>query len=149
MIFGMTYSLFWIIAALILVVIEAITLGIATIWFAIGALAAFLVAQMGFGFTTQFIVFLLVSSVFLYYTRPVFQKMLKVGSARTNVDLLVGQSGIVLERIDPLHGKGQVKVGGQIWSAKSFDGQPLEEKVEVEIVAVEGVKLVVTNKYIA
>ncbi|MCR1899145.1 NfeD family protein [Irregularibacter muris] len=125
------------------VIIEAVTLGLTTIWFALGALIALLASMLGASLPIQIFLFLLGSGISLYFTRPVVQKILKVGHTRTNVDGLVGQKARVIERVNPVEGKGKVMVAGQVWSAKTLDGCILEEDEEVEILDIQGVKLVV------
>jgi membrane protein implicated in regulation of membrane protease activity len=133
----------WLIIAIVLGIIEAVTLGVVTIWFAIGALLALIGAAIGFSLQYQIVIFLLSSGILLYYTRPIIKKYLKVGTVRTNADRLIGEKGVVTERIDVANGRGQVKVLGQIWSARSSDNQEIPEGERVEILDISGVKLVV------
>ena len=127
------------------VVIEAITFGLTTIWFAIGAVAAIGASAIGLGFYWQTAVFFVVSIVLLYFTRPIAKKYLKIGAQKTNVSEVIGQKGIVKKKILP-HETGQVKIKGQIWTAVSEDGSVIEEKSEVVVVRVEGVKVIVRPK---
>lgn len=140
---GVIYSIMWLVLAVVLAGIEAATLGIVTIWFAIGALAALIVSLTGLGFWYQVIAFIVVSGVLLYFTRPIVKRYLVQKTQRTNSDRLIGEKGIVVERIDPVQGKGQVKVHGQIWSAKSSDNESIAENELVEIKEISGVKLIV------
>lgn len=132
----------WIGLIVLLLIIEAATLGLTTTWFAIGALFAILAAAIGWGIEVQIIIFLIVSFVLLIFTRPIVVKYLKVGHTKTNVNAIIGKTGVVTVPI-PENDRGQVKVGGQIWTAVSVDSEPIEKDTEVEVVAVEGVKLVV------
>ncbi len=90
----------------------------------------------------QILVFLVSSSVLLYFTRPIAKNYLKIGNTRTNVNSLIGETGIVLKEILTFY-KGQVKVNGQIWTARSLDNEEIKENERVEIVRVEGVTLIV------
>jgi membrane protein implicated in regulation of membrane protease activity len=126
-------------------VIEAITFGLTTIWFAIGAVAAIGASAIGLGFYWQTAVFFAVSIILLYFTRPIAKKYLKIGAQKTNVSEIIGQKGIVKKKILP-HETGQVKIKGQIWTAVSDDGSIIEEKSEVIVVRVEGVKAIVIPK---
>lgn len=126
--------------------IEAITLGIATIWFAIGALIAWVFAMFNAPLLAQILVFLISSSVLLYFTRPIAQKVLKIGHTKTNAETLKGKTGIVIKEIDNIQGTGQVKVSGQIWSAKTFDDEKIPEESIIKVLDIQGVKLVVTQK---
>ncbi|MBZ4647500.1 MAG: hypothetical protein PWR27_2424 [Petroclostridium sp.] len=140
---GISHVMLWLIIAIVLGIIEAVTLGVVTIWFAIGALLALIGAAIGFSLQYQIVIFLLSSGILLYYTRPIIKKYLKVGTVRTNADRLIGEKGVVTERIDVANGRGQVKVLGQIWSARSSDNQEIPEGERVEILDISGVKLVV------
>lgn len=123
-------------------VIEAATFGLTTIWFAAGALVAMGAAALGAGLYAQTAVFFIVSIALLVFTRPIAKDYLKIGAQKTNVSEIIGRKAIVKKRIAP-HETGQVKIKGQIWTAVSEDGQPIEEKTEVVVAAVEGVKAIV------
>ena len=134
----------WLAVALIMLVIEALTVGLATIWFAAGALVALIAALLDFSIAVQIVLFLAVSICLLIFTRKIFVEKLKAGSEKTNVDALVGEKAVVVSPIHPYEG-GQVKVGGQVWSAV---GENPEETFAVDqlvkINAIEGVKLIIT-----
>ncbi|MBN2897774.1 MAG: NfeD family protein [Clostridia bacterium] len=123
-------------------VIEGMTLGLTSIWFAIGSIFALIAAMLKLPFLAQVIVFLLSSVVMLIYTKPIVQKQLKVGATKTNVEELIGMKGFVVKRISE-HEPGQVKVKGQIWTAISEDGREIEVEQEIIVILVEGVKLIV------
>ncbi len=137
------YTIIWLCIMIILGVIEAATLGLVTIWFAIGALFALIGAYLGLTLQYQIILFLTSSAILLYFTRPIAKNYLKIGNARTNADRLIGEIGIVTQTIDSLGGTGQVKVMGQIWSAKPTESETIEVDAKVEVVKISGVKLVV------
>lgn len=134
---------FWIIVAVVCAIVEAVSLGITSIWFVLGAIVALILASFDVPFIIQIVVFLAVSIVLLIYTRPIATKYLKLGKEKTNVEAVVGLEGVVIEKIDNVLGKGQVKIGGLIWSAKSEDGEDIEKEEEVEVVAVKGVRVIV------
>ena len=144
--FGITVSMIvvWLAVALAMLVIEALTVGLTTIWFAAGALVALIAALLDLSIGVQIVVFLAVSICLLVFTRKIFVEKLKAGSEKTNVDALVGEKAIVVSPIRP-YDVGQVKVGGQVWSAI---GKNPEETFAVDqlvkIHAIEGVKLIVT-----
>jgi len=147
-IFGITLGLaiFWIILAVVLIIIEALALGLMTIWFAGGAIAAAITTLFTPNVVIQVVVFLLVSIVLLYLTKPMRAK-LKIGKEKTNVEAVVGQTGFVMETISPAS-FGQVKVGGIIWTARSSDHDAvIEAGTEITVAGVEGVKLIVTPPY--
>ena len=106
--FGLSPSVFWIIAVIALCIAEAATLGLTAIWFAFGALASAVVALFGTSLITQVIVFIIVSGVCMLYTRPIVRDKLKVRNTPTNLDRIIGQTAIVTESIDNEKGKGQI-----------------------------------------
>lgn len=134
----------WIGVAVIFGIIEAVTMGLTTIWFSAGAIAACVASLLGAPVIAQVLVFLAASILLLYYTKPLAEKKLKIGSEKTNVEALAGQVGIVTENITP-HNTGQVKVNGQIWtSIADKKEEAINQGAEVRILRVEGVKLIVT-----
>jgi membrane protein implicated in regulation of membrane protease activity len=141
--YSVDMAIVWIVVAVLFAIIEAVTLGLLTIWFTVGAVIACVAALLGASILLQVIVFFVTSILLLYFTKPLVKKKLKVGSVATNVDALAGQIGVVTEDIIP-HNTGQVKIGGQIWTAIS-DRKDLTiaKGTEVRILRVEGVKLVV------
>jgi membrane protein implicated in regulation of membrane protease activity len=138
--------LFWIIAAIAFAAIEGFTLGLVTIWFTIGAAAAAVVALAGGSLLVQITVFFAVSIVLLIFTRPILVKKLKVGREKNNIELIEGKTGLVTATIGPFD-SGLVKVNGIVWTAIGEDsGFAADEGTEVEVVRVEGVKLIVKKK---
>ena len=144
-IFGISHPAFWLGLAIVLSVIEAVTAGLVTIWLVLGALAAWVCAILGLSLGFQLAVFLIVSYVLLVITRPMVKKWLSHKKVKTNADRLIDQIGLVIERIDVLEGTGQVKVGGQIWSAIPTEGSGIALGAKVRITAITGVKLVVSQ----
>lgn len=136
-------GILWIIAAVVFGIIESATVALLTIWFALGAIAAAVAAQFGASIAAQVGTFVLTSAVFLCLTRPFLKKIAVKKPQKTNVDRFIGVEGMVTEPIDRMSGSGQVKVGGQIWSAVSEDGSPIDKGQVVEVLRISGVKLVV------
>jgi membrane protein implicated in regulation of membrane protease activity len=133
----------WLAAAIIFIIIEAVTVGLTTIWFAAGALVALILALIKVGVGVQVAVFLILSLVLLATTRKIFVNKLKTGSEKTNVDALVGEEAVVLEDITPFN-TGLVKVKGQNWTAIAADKDAsILKGSTVKIKAIEGVKLIV------
>ena len=141
-----TISIIWLILLAVLLAIEIITLGLTTIWFAGGALVAFLVSIVGGPLWLQILLFIAVSVVLLIFTRPLAVKYMNRNVNKTNVDSLPGEKAVVTKTIDNLRGTGQAVVNGLEWSAKSRDETIIDEGAIVRIVAVEGVKLVVEEE---
>ena len=142
---GISHPAFWLGLAVVLSIVEAVTAGLVTIWLVLGALAAWVCALAGLSFLFQLFVFLIVSYASLVITRPIVKKWLSHKTVKTNADRFVGQNGLVIEKIDAVEGTGQVKVGGQIWSAIPSDGDVIELGTRVRINAITGVKLVVSR----
>ena len=133
----------WLIILAVLVDIEIITLGLTTIWFAGGALAALVVSLLGGPVWLQILLFLAVSVVLLVFTRPLAVRYMNKNQQKTNVDSIPGKTGVVVETIDNLKAEGQVMLDGMVWTAKSESGDTIEEGKVVKVLAVEGVKLIV------
>lgn len=139
----------WIAVLVVAIVVEIITLGLSSIWFAGGALVALFVAALHGPWWLQVILFFVVSIVLLIFTRPIAVKYFNKNRVRTNVESAVGKQAIVLKEVSNLKGTGKVSLGGQEWSARSSDDDTeLEEGSVVEVVAISGVKLICkpTNK---
>lgn len=134
----------WLVLLVLFIAVEACTMGLATIWFAGGALVAAVVAYFGGPVWLQIMLFLIVSIVLVIFTRPIALKYFNKDRVKTNVESMIGRQAIVVSEIDNLQGIGQVSVGGVEWSARSVDE---EEKIPVgSVVIVEevcGVKLMV------
>ena len=143
----MNMAVFWLVVLIVCILIEIPTLGLTTIWFAGGSLFAALVALLHLPLWLQIAVFVVVSLVLLFLTRPIAVKYFNKDRIRTNAESLVGQQAIVISEIDNMQGIGQVTVGGIEWSARSVDNKmnfPVGSVVE--ILAIQGVKLIVGEK---
>ena len=137
----------WLCALVVLVVIELITMGLTTIWFAGGALAAALISIPGTPVIWQIIVFLVVSLILLYFTRPVAVKYFNKDRVRTNIEGMIGKQAIVVSEINNVEGIGQVNTGGMEWSARSsYHNVVLPVGAVVTVLGVDGVKLIVEEK---
>ena len=134
---------FWLMAFIILVVMEFLTMGLTTIWFAIGALTAFFASLFGASFWIQIILFLVVSLVVLVVYRPLAVKYVNSRRTKTNVDDLVGKEAKVTEKIDNLNQTGRVVLNGMDWSARTTIGGTIDVDTIVKVVGVQGVKLIV------
>lgn len=134
---SLSYPWIWLIIFIVLIAIEAFTFSLTTIWFALGALVMILISLLKLPFSVQLLVWLILSSVLLYFTRPYALSKLKVGRVKTNVDSLVGKSALVVKTITK-HEKGEIKINGIIWSAKTENEETLEEGNECEIVEIQG-----------
>lgn len=136
--------LVWLGILAVLLIIEAATVGLVTVWFAGGALAAAIASGAGAGVITQWLLFLTVSLVLLLFTRPLAVRYMKRGIPRTNVNSLIGKKAVVIQKIDNLSQTGQVRINDIEWMARTeSDEETIPEKSVVEIEAVRGVKLIV------
>lgn len=137
----------WLAVLVALVVIELLTMGLTTIWFAGGALIAAIASLFGVPLALQVILFLVASALLLYFTRPLAVKYFNRDRVRTNAESLVGRQAIVISEIDNLQGIGQVNVGGMEWSARTrVDGVRLPVGTVTTILAINGVKLIVEER---
>lgn len=112
-------AIVWLVLLVVLLAIEAVTLGLTTIWFAGGALVAFVLALAGAGLFIQIAVFCVISVILLIFTRPVAAGWLNHGRVRTNAQSLIGETAVVTEEIDNLANSGHVQVRGQYWMART------------------------------
>lgn len=146
-IMDLNMTVVWLGILVLLVVIELLTMGLTTIWFAGGALVATIASLFGAPLALQIILFLLVSAFLLYFTRPLAVKCFNKDRVRTNAESLVGRQAIVISEIDNLQGIGQVNVGGMEWTARTrVDGVKLPVGSVVTILAINGVKLIVEER---
>ena len=137
-------AVMWLVFLVVLLVIELITVGLTTIWLAGGALIAFILAAMGVNLWVQIIVFLIVSFVLIYFTRPFALKYLNPRQTRTNSDELIGEIVKVTERIDNRAAVGRALAKGMEWSARAVsDDLVIETDTLVKVLRIEGVKLIV------
>ena len=137
----------WIIAIVLLLIIEGLTVGLVTIWFAIGALAGLICEMLGAPLWVQVAVFLVVSLATLVLTRPLAQKHLNNKTQPTNADRLIGKECIVTESIDNVAGPGAVTVGGQVWTARGVTDAVIQPETRAVVRRIEGVKLIVEPNF--
>ncbi len=140
-------NLIWLGLFIILIIIELFTVGLTTIWFAGGSLAALLANILGADIPIQVLVFLAVSCILLIFTRPWAVKHLNKKRVKTNYESEIGKVIKLTERVDNINQTGKSVVNGQEWTVRSKDdGEILEEGTLAKVVAVSGVKLIV-EKY--
>lgn len=137
-------SVLWLAGIIVFAVLEAATASaLVSIWFAVGSLAALIVSFFTDNFWIQLVVFFVVSIVVLALVRPLTRKYFTPKTEATNADRWVGQTAIVTETIDNLAATGQVQLKGQTWTARGEDNAPLTAGTRVEVVRIEGVKVIV------
>ena len=136
--------IFWLIVAGIFFVIEMATIGFLVFWLGIGALLAMVTSFITDSILIQSIVFVVTSTILLIFTRPLVNKFIKVPKElKTNAYSIIGKKGIVISKINNIDGTGQIKIDGDIWSAKSLNEEDIDKNTEIEIVEIDGVKAVV------
>lgn len=141
-----TAYIIWAVAIIVFGIAEAATAQLVSIWFVIGAVAGLISAFCGANFYVQLIVFIAVSVLALVITRPLVKKYIKPKKEHTNADRVLTQDGIVVEEINNTLGKGQVKVDGKLWTARSENGDIIPEGSIVKTEKISGVKLIVKIK---
>ena len=135
----------WFAVILISAFIEINTMDLTSVWFAIGAIVAFILAVIGVNFVIQLFVFIILSIILLISVKPLAKNYLRTNVVSTNADRLIGKVAICVKEIAPGE-RGQVKVEGQIWTAVTEDGDAILVNEKVEILAIEGVKLIVMKQ---
>ena len=137
----------WLIIAGAFFIGEIFTVGFLLFWFGVGAIISMIVSFFTTNIIIQTVVFLVTSCLLLFATRPFVNKFVnKKPSIVTNAFNIIGKKAVVIEDIDPVHSKGLVKVGTEVWSAESETNEKISEDTEVEITAINGVKAVVKSK---
>lgn len=143
----MNWILVWVILLVLFVVIEVLTMGLTTIWFAGGALVAAITAALRLPSYIQIATFIVVSFVLIIFTRPIAVRYFNKDRVKTNAESIVGKKAIVTGAIDNIKATGQVTVAGMEWSARSIsDDITIEEGKVVTVVAISGVKLIVEER---
>jgi membrane protein implicated in regulation of membrane protease activity len=131
----------WVALVIIFAVIEVITFGLTTIWFAIAALIMVFLSFLNIPLAVQVLIFLAISSALLFFTRPLVKKV-RIGKEKTNVDSLVGSLVLVTKTIGEFE-TGEAKVNGLVWTARSENNTKIVEGTKCEVLRVEGVQLIV------
>ena len=137
-------AIVWLVLILVFLLIEASTVMLVSIWFAFGSLAALLLSLIGASVGLQVAVFLVVSAILLTALRPLVRKYVNPKLTKTNVDAVVGTTGLVTVAIDNVSAVGQVKLGAMYWTARSTAGDAIPEGTLVRVDRIEGVKVFVT-----
>jgi len=140
-------AILWLIIIIVCIVVEILTLGLTSIWFAGGAFVAFIAALLSAPGWLQIVLFIVIAGALLVFTRPWAVKFINKDTAKTNYESMAGRVGEVTEQIDNLRATGCVRIAGQDWTARSAEETgviPVGSEVVVE--RIEGVKVIVTPK---
>lgn len=142
-----TMRIIWLLLVVVLLIIELVTVGLTTIWFAAGSAAAFLLSLTGVGIGWQIGIFLVVSIVLLIFTRPWALKYVNRNREKTNYESMIGKTVKVTQRISNTDQTGAAVYDGQEWTARSLtDDRTIEEGKHAVVEKIEGVKLIVREK---
>ncbi len=134
----------WLIIAGTCFIIEILNVGFLMFWFGVGALLAMITSFFTDNVIIQTSVFIISSTIMLFFTRPLANKFAKSDDKnQTNAYSIVGKKGLVITDIDPISGQGQIKIGTEKWSAKSLNDQKIEKGTQIEVVKIDGVKAIV------
>ena len=137
-------AIVWLVLMVVFLAAEASTVSMVSLWFAAGSLIALLTALAGGPAWLQTLLFLAVSAGLLLALRPLVKKYLSPKLTATNVDSVVGSTGLVTAAIDNVSAVGQVKLGAMEWTARSTSGQPIPAGTLVKVDRIEGVKAFVS-----
>ena len=137
----------WLIAAGVFFVAEIFTAGFLIFWLGVAALVSMIISFFISNVIIQGTVFVILSGILMFLTRPLVDRFITKPDDKvaTNAYSIIGKRGIVTKEINEISGTGQIKVGTEVWSAKSLDSSKIEEGSEVEINSIIGVKAVVTK----
>lgn len=137
-------AIVWLVLLVFFLFMEGATVSVVSLWFACGALSAMIASFFGAELWLQILLFVAVSCVLLASLRPLVRKYFTPKLTRTNVDAVIGKTGIVTEQIDNLSARGKIKLGAVEWSARSSADEPIAPGTKVTVDRVEGVKVFVT-----
>lgn len=133
-------AIVWLVLLVLFILMEAATVTLVSTWFAVGALAALLLSALNAPVWLQAAGFVLVSAIALTALRPLVRKHITPKLTKTNVDSVVGSTGLVTVAIDNVSAVGQVKLGAMYWTARSVSGEPIPQGTLVRVARIEGVK---------
>lgn len=139
----MNMVIVWLVAAVVFLAVEIITVAMTSIWCVVGSLAALLAAALGAAIWVQILLFLAVSGLCLALLYPRLKHLVGRNRQATNADKVIGATAVVTQRIDNIAGTGAVTVDGKTWTARSGDMSAIEKGSLVRVERIEGVKLIV------
>lgn len=134
----------WLVLMVLFCIVEASTVTMVCLWFAAGSLVAMIASLLNAPEWLQVVLFLVVSGILLAALRPLVRRFLTPKLTKTNVDSVIGSTGLVTVAVDNITAEGQVKLGSMVWTARSTSGDPIPEGTLVRVDRIEGVKVFVT-----
>lgn len=141
--FGLPQEVFWIALIVIFVIAEALTVGLISIWFALGSLAGLIASSLGANLWIQVVVFLAVSLLSFFCMRRWASNGLWKKSAKTDVDRIIGTQVVIIETVDNAKNQGKVKINDLEWKVKSETDEIINAGECATVTSVEGVRLIV------
>ena len=136
------YFWLWMAVFIISLFIELATVNLVSIWFTVGSLFALMANQLKLDIAYQIVIFIILSIICILLIRPLAANYLRGNIVKTNADRAIGEHVTLLKPISE-NAWGEVKVNGVLWHARSYDNKPIEQGTKVEVLAIEGAKLVV------
>ncbi len=133
----------WLIIIILLVIVEALTINLTTIWFVVSGIFALLISFFTANFLIQFSVFTILGILLLITTRPILKKIISEKSESTNLDRVIGMIGVVTKKIEK-NGTGEVKVDGKAWTA--YADNEIDTNSAVKVLLINGVKIKVKKE---
>jgi len=137
-------AVIWLVMLILFVLAEAATVTVVSLWFAAGSLAALVVSMCSGPVWLQILVFAVVSAVLLWTLRPIIKKHFTPKLTRTNIDAVIGSTGMVTVNINNTLAQGTIVINGMEWSARSASGEIISANTPVRVERVEGVRVFVT-----
>lgn len=138
---------FWLLVLILCLVVEAVTVQLVTIWFAAGAVGALLAANFGLGLGAQLTIFVILSIALLLPLRPLMRNVLHTGRSKTNADRILDQTAVVVQTINNREESGQIRLMGQVWTARSLqEDDCIPEGETVVVRSISGVKAMVERR---
>ena len=142
-------AVIWLVLLVLFVLAEAATVTVVSLWFAIGALAALVVSMCSGPVWLQIVVFAVISAVMLWTLRPVIKKHFTPNLTRTNIDAVIGSTGMVTVEINNTLAQGTILINGMEWSARSASGESISANTLARVERVEGVRVFVSPVEVA
>lgn len=137
-------AIIWLFLLVVFLIAEASTVTLVSLWFAAGSLLALIAALLDAALWLQVLLFLAASAASLIALRPLVRRFLQPKLTATNVDSVIGSTGLITASVDNVSAVGQVKLGAMVWTARSTSGAPIPEGTLVKVDRVEGVKVFVS-----
>lgn len=135
----------WLTVFVICIIVESLTFSLTTIWSGFAAFIMIFLSKLAIPLKWQILIFIILTVVFLFVTRPIALKFLKNSKAR-KINSLIDQEVVIVKKIKPFE-KGEAKTSnGVVWNVKSEDNTEIPEKTICKVTNIEGNTLTVKQK---